>query len=101
VRLIHLLFSVLMLFTLDIKLSKHKKRQKAQHTLTILAVRSSPIDIPTVRTDAEPSPLLDSRPRDPTPWPSWLIDKCEESTAEAAEDDSPEDDDNIFVIEDL
>jgi hypothetical protein len=90
-----------MLFTLDIKMVKLKKYPKAQRTIIILAVRSSPIDIPTARTDAEPSPLLYSRPREPIPWPAWLIDKCEEPTAETAEDDSPEDDDNIFVIEDL
>ncbi|KAG2187161.1 hypothetical protein INT44_004831 [Umbelopsis vinacea] len=78
---------------------KLKKKPKVERTIIILAVRSSPIDIPTVRTDAEP--LLDSRPRDRIPWPAWLIDKCEESTAAAAEDDSPEDDDNVFVIEDL
>ncbi|KAH8551332.1 hypothetical protein BGW37DRAFT_493259 [Umbelopsis sp. PMI_123] len=102
VRLIHLLFSVLLLFTLDVKMTKYIKKPKVQHKIQFtLAVRSSPIDIPIERTDVEPSTLLDSRPRDPIPWPAWLIDKYEEPTMQATEDGSPEDDDSIFMIEDL
>ena len=68
-----------------------------------MTVQSSPIDIAKVPTDSDPlaAAMLESQPRQTVPWPAWLTDKYEECTAPDAEDDLPDEDDGIFVIEDL
>lgn len=78
-------------------------RAKVEQRLPILIVQSSPIDIPKVPTDSDPlaAAMLESQPRQTVPWPAWLTDKYEECTAPDAEDDLPDEDDGIFVIEDL
>ncbi|KAG2178273.1 hypothetical protein INT43_003526 [Umbelopsis isabellina] len=102
VQLTRLLLSMLLLllFKFEEHDKKPIKRRRRENPAPILVVRSLPINIPS-SNHAEAFAVLETAPTDTVPWPSWLTEKYDQQTAPSGDDDQNEDEDEIFVLEDL
>lgn len=91
---------LLLLFKFEEHNKKAIKRRRRENPAPILVVRSLPISIPS-SSQAEAFDVVETAPTNTVPWPSWLTEKYDQQTAPSGDGDQNEDDDEVFVLEDL